>query len=129
VAQKIQTLFTDDLDGSEAQGTVRFAGRHRVRDRPERRARPGAAGCAGTLCAGGAAGRRRHPAGGPDSTDVREWAKAQGIEVKDRGRVPAEVAARFTAATRQQGPGPVDTGRRGNEGYSGRPVEVKTNYR
>jgi len=24
VAQKIQTLFTDDLDGSEAEGTVRF---------------------------------------------------------------------------------------------------------
>src|SRR5260370_10484041 len=25
VAQKIQTLFIDDIDGSEAQGTVRFA--------------------------------------------------------------------------------------------------------
>ena len=24
MAQKIQTLFTDDLDGSEAEGTVRF---------------------------------------------------------------------------------------------------------
>jgi hypothetical protein len=24
VAQKIQTLFIDDLDGSEAEGTVRF---------------------------------------------------------------------------------------------------------
>jgi hypothetical protein len=24
----------------------------------------------------------------PDTTEVREWAKAQGIEVKDRGRVP-----------------------------------------
>jgi Lsr2 len=24
VAQKIQTLFTDDLDGSDAEGTVRF---------------------------------------------------------------------------------------------------------
>jgi len=25
VAQKIQTLFIDDLDGTEAEGTVRFA--------------------------------------------------------------------------------------------------------
>ena len=25
VAQKIQTLFIDDIDGSEAEGTVRFA--------------------------------------------------------------------------------------------------------
>jgi hypothetical protein len=30
---------------------------------------------------------------------VREWAKAQGIDVKDRGRVPAEVMARFKATT------------------------------
>jgi hypothetical protein len=29
---------------------------------------------------------------------VREWAKAQGIDVTDRGRVPAEVVARFKAA-------------------------------
>jgi len=38
---------------------------------------------------------------GVDSTEVREWAKAQGIEVKDRGRVPSELVARFKAATRQ----------------------------
>jgi hypothetical protein len=30
---------------------------------------------------------------------VREWAKAQGIEVKDRGRVSAELVAGFKAAT------------------------------
>jgi Lsr2 len=34
-----------------------------------------------------------------NTTEVREWAKAQGIEVKDRGRVPAELAARFEEAT------------------------------
>jgi nucleoid-associated protein Lsr2 len=36
-----------------------------------------------------------------DSTEVREWAKAQSIEVKDRGRVPAELVAMFKAATGQ----------------------------
>jgi Lsr2 len=36
-----------------------------------------------------------------DTTEVREWAKAQGIEVKDRGQVPAELVARFKAATGQ----------------------------
>ena len=35
------------------------------------------------------------------STEVREWAKAQGIEVKDRGRVPAELMVKFKAATGQ----------------------------
>jgi hypothetical protein len=39
------------------------------------------------------------PAGGVDSTKVREWAKAQGIDVKDRGRVPAELVVKFKAAT------------------------------
>jgi len=28
--------------------------------------------------------------GGLNTTEVREWAKAQGIEVKDRGRIPAD---------------------------------------
>jgi hypothetical protein len=46
-----------------------------------------------------ARGGRRAPAGGVDSTEVREWANAQGIEVKDRGRVPADLVARFKAAT------------------------------
>jgi len=41
---------------------------------------------------------RRAPAGGVDSTEVREWAKAQGIDVKDRGRVPAELVVKFKAA-------------------------------
>jgi hypothetical protein len=34
-----------------------------------------------------------------DSTEVREWAKAQGIDVKDRGRAPAELVVKFKAAT------------------------------
>jgi hypothetical protein len=30
---------------------------------------------------------------------VHEWAKAEGIEVKDRGRVPADLMVKFEAAT------------------------------
>lgn len=48
-----------------------------------------------------ARGGRRAPAGGVDSTEVRKRAKAQVIEVKDGGRVPAELVARFKAATGQ----------------------------
>ena len=36
-----------------------------------------------------------------NSTEVREWAKAQGIELKDRERVPAELVVKFKAATAQ----------------------------
>jgi hypothetical protein len=111
VAQKIQVLLIDDLDGSEAEGTVRFgldgteyeidlnAGHARaLRDALARyvRAARRAGGGARRPARGG-----RRAAGGVDSTEVREWARAQGIEVKDRGRVPAELVARFKAATGQ----------------------------
>ena len=36
---------------------------------------------------------------GVKTTEVREWAKAQGMDVKDRGRVPAELVVKFKAAT------------------------------
>jgi nucleoid-associated protein Lsr2 len=112
VAQKIQTLFIDDLDGSEAEGTIRFGldgaeyeidlnAEHAqaLRDALARYVQ--AARRAGGGTRRPARGGRRATTGGPDSTEVREWAKAQGIEVKDRGRVPAEVIARFKAATAQ----------------------------
>ena len=112
MAQKIQTLYIDDLDGSEADGTIRFGldgaeyeidlnAEHAqaLRDALARYVQ--AARRAGGGTRRPARGGRRTPAGGPDSTEVREWAKAQGIEVKDRGRVPAEVIARFKAATAQ----------------------------
>ena len=110
MAQKVQTLFIDDLDGSEAEGTVRFgldgaeyeidlnAGHAReLRDALARYV--GAARRAGGAARRPAArGSRRGPANGVNSTEVREWAKAQGIDVKDRGRIPAELAVKFKAA-------------------------------
>jgi hypothetical protein len=112
VAQKIQTLFIDDLDGSAAEGTVRFAldGTEYEIDLNEEHAkklREALARYAGAARrANGAARRlartgRRAPASGLNTTEVREWAKAQGIEVKDRGRVPAELVVKFKAATAQ----------------------------
>jgi hypothetical protein len=105
VAQKIQTLLIDDLDGSPAEGTVRFGldgtgyeidlnARHarelrdalaRYVDAARRVSRP-------------ARGGRRGSAGDLNAVKVREWARAQGIEVKDRGRVPADVVVKFRAA-------------------------------
>jgi hypothetical protein len=50
----------------------------------------------------GRSGRKAAGASGTDPTAVREWAKSQGIEVKDRGRVPAELVVKFKAATDEQ---------------------------
>ena len=111
MAQRVQTLLIDDLDGGEAEGTVRFgldgveyeidlsAGHAEALRKAlapyvsaARRA-PGAA-----ARRPGQSGRRAESAGAPDPTAVREWARSQGIEVKDRGRVPAELVVKFQAA-------------------------------
>ena len=110
VAQKIQTLFIDDIDGSEAEGTVRFAldGAEYEIDLNAKHAEALRKALSRYVEAArrssGAARRpartgRRAGASGLNTTEVREWAKAQGIEVKDRGRVPAELVVRFRAAT------------------------------
>ncbi len=109
MAQKIQTLFIDDLDGSEAEGTVRFGldgteyeidlsaahreSLHQALEPFIARARK-AGGTRRSPRAG-----RRAAAGGLNTTEVREWAKAQGIDVKERGRIPADVIARYREAT------------------------------
>jgi hypothetical protein len=113
MAQKIQTLLIDDLDGGQAEDTVRFgldgaeyeidlSAKHAEAMRKALEPYVSAA----RRAAGSAARRpgrngRRAATAGPDSTAVREWAKAQGIEVKDRGRVPAELVVKFKAATQQ----------------------------
>src|SRR5271167_3667137 len=115
VAQKVQTLLIDDLDGSAAEGTVRFGldGTEYEIDLSEDHAKDLRDALARYVSAArrasGAARRptstgRRAPATGLNTTEVREWAKAQGIEVKDRGRVPAELVVKFKAATGKLGP-------------------------
>jgi len=112
VAQKIQTLFIDDLDGSAAEGTVRFSldgteyeidlnakHAHEFRDALARYV--AAARRVGGTARRSVRGTRHGPASGLNTTEVREWAKAQGIEVKDRGRVPAELVVKFKAAVGQ----------------------------
>jgi len=110
MAQKIQTLFIDDLDGSEADGTVRFGldgtdyeidlnGEHAQELRDALARYVSAARRAGGGARRPARSGRRASANGLNTTEVREWAKAQGIDVKDRGRVPAELVVKFQAAT------------------------------
>ena len=105
-------LFFDDLDGNEAEGTVRLGldgteyeidlnAEHAqaLRDALARYTSAGRRATGATRRQPGSG--RRVSANGLNTTEVREWAKAQGIEVKDRGRVPAELVVRFKAATTQ----------------------------
>jgi hypothetical protein len=112
MAQKVQTLLIDDLDGGEAEGTVRFAldGTDYEIDLSAKHSEALRKALAPYLSAArrapgsvtrrpGQSRRRASSTSGPDPTAVREWAKSQGIEVKDRGRVPSELVAKFQAAT------------------------------
>ena len=44
------------------------------------------------------AARSRRGSAAVDTAKVREWAKGQGIEVKGRGRVPANVVEQYKTA-------------------------------
>ena len=44
---------------------------------------------------------RRRSATAMDTTAVRAWARGQGIDVKERGRVPTDVVTRYREATGQ----------------------------
>ena len=113
MAQKVQTLYIDDLDGSQAEGTVRFGldGVHYEIDLNAVHAKELRAALARYTGAGRKAGgtsRRpgRNPgkaaANGLNTTEVRDWAKANGFDVKARGRVAADLIAKFQAATGKQ---------------------------
>lgn len=114
MAQKVQTLLIDDLDGGEAESAVRFGldGAEYEIDLSAKNAEALRKALARYVDAArrtsgsaarrpGRSGRRAVGSTGPEPTAVREWAKSQGIEVKDRGRVPADLVVRFKAATGQ----------------------------
>lgn len=109
MAQKIQTLFVDDIDGSEAEGTVRFGldgTGYEIDLSPahseelHRALAPYIAHARKTGSARRAARSSRN-ASAVDTHKVREWAKEQGIEIKERGRIPANIMEKYRQATGQ----------------------------
>jgi len=107
MAQRIQTLLIDDLDGGAADGTVRFgldgteyeidlSAAHSDELRKGLEQYLAHARRMGSTARDAARGRRGSAA--VDTAKVREWAKGRGIEVKDRGRVPADVLEQYKAA-------------------------------
>jgi hypothetical protein len=102
MAQKVNIVLVDDIDGTEAEETVNFAldGREYEIDLSTKNA----AGLREALApyvghARRASGRRgRNRAGGPSPADIRAWARENGFSVPDRGRVSSEVRDAYLAA-------------------------------
>ncbi len=106
--------LTDDIDGSAAAETIRFAvdGRRYEIDLSTEHAESlrdslaqfvAAARRAGRVDASPRRGQGRHgrPQGG-NSSAVRAWARENGVPVSPRGRIPEAVVAQYTSA--QQAP-------------------------
>jgi hypothetical protein len=105
MAQRTQVLYVDDIDGSEAEGTVRFrfGGADYEIDLNKEHADQFAEAIGPFLAAARKTSASRRPvrgarAGRHDLSNVRAWARDQGFKVSDRGRIPADVLAKYNAA-------------------------------
>ena len=108
MAQRVEVVLIDDVDGGKAAETVTFAldGVSYEIDLSDKNARKlrddlatwtGHARRAGSAKASGSRRRAASPKR-PDLGAVREWARANGHNVSDRGRISADVQAAYDKA-------------------------------
>lgn len=106
MAQRTLTRHLDDTDGSPAAETVRFGldGTSYEIDLSAAHAEQMRRTLADFVAAGRRVGRltraatQQVVATDEDPTAVRAWARARGISVSPRGRIPAAVVEQFRAA-------------------------------
>lgn len=115
MAQKVQVILVDDIDGGEAEETVSFAldgvsyeidvssdNAEQIREAmaPWIGHARRVGGRSGTRRAKGRSSAANGSSGGARSSlaDVRAWARENGYEVSDRGRVSAEVMEAYDNA-------------------------------
>ena len=107
MAQRVQVLLEDDIDGSTASETVTFGldGVTYEIDLNEGNATALRDALAAYVGAGRRAGgrrstgRRKSASGSSNGTsEIREWARANGYEVSERGRISADVKDAYEKA-------------------------------
>jgi hypothetical protein len=108
MVQKVQLVLEDDIDGGAADETVNFGldgvsyeidlnAEHAAELRDALASWVGHARKVKSPVAR-AAGTTRRSRSGSDTAAVREWAKANGYTVSDRGRIAAEVQDAYAKA-------------------------------
>ncbi|GHD88725.1 MULTISPECIES: histone-like nucleoid-structuring protein Lsr2 [Kocuria] len=110
MAQTVKIILEDDIDGGEANETVRFgldggqyeidlssANATKLRDalRPYV-----AAGRRASAKSGRSQNTTTRPnrSGNPETPKIRAWAKKQGLQVSDRGRIHQDIQDKYYAA-------------------------------
>lgn len=117
MAKQIIHKLVDDIDGGDAEETVKFAldgvqyeidlstkNASKLRDALGPYADAGQKIGRAAVVLGGRAARGRS-GGGTDREQnkaIREWAKSEGKDVSDRGRIPQEVVDEFHARGSRQ---------------------------
>lgn len=115
MAQKVNIVLVDDIDGSEATQTLSFAldGTSYEIDLNDenaaalREALAPYVGHARKVGRGSGGGGRRTKAAsaaaassaGASAREIREWARSNGYDVPERGRIPADVREAFESAS------------------------------
>ena len=109
MARKVQVILSDDLDDSisadetvtfELDGTTYEIDLSKKNAAKLRDALSGYVGAARRVSGrrGGAGRARGRGRSASDSADIRAWAKENGYEVSERGRISAEVRAAYNEA-------------------------------
>ncbi len=105
MAQKVQVVLVDDMDGGSADETLAFsldganyeidlssANAARFRD-----VMAPYVGHARKATRGSGRRSSRSGKGAGNSAEIRRWAKSQGLQVNERGRIPATIVAQYEA--------------------------------
>lgn len=107
MAQKVNIVLVDDMDGSEAEETVLFGldgttyeiDLNTKHASSLREALASYVGHARKVSAGRRTGRRMSQTSlGPSTRELRDWGRSNGFDVSDRGRVSAKVREAYEAA-------------------------------
>lgn len=115
MAQRVQVILVCDLHDDETPGTETIAfgldgssyeidlcDQHAAELRDRFAGYVGAGrrlGGRGAQSPNGRGRRRRHRGSG-EAAQIREWARGQGLAVPERGRIPAELAAKYAESHR-----------------------------
>ena len=107
MAQKVQVILVDDIDGGRAEETVSFSldGVGYELDLSKKNAAkfrdslaPYVGSARKTSRRGGRGRGQARGSRGSNTAAIRQWARDQGMKVSDRGRVPADILAKYDAA-------------------------------
>ena len=109
MAQKVTVVLVDDIDGGAADETVSFgldgvayeidlSTKNAASFRDSLAQYVGTARKVGSRSSTRGAGRRRGAGGDNRTAQIREWARANGHKVNERGRIPATVVEAYDKA-------------------------------